>query len=285
MVYKLLPLINVGTFEYMFMKKLEITERNKKLAALFTQLFAEVKGVMKESYDNLAGFVQNAPAIDRTIPIFENKATGKTTVVEINEGLGEIGEKAVPTQRVEELIAKFDEIAVGHCFCRHHRDVEGDSCKQTDLRENCFTFGKSARFTSSHGFSRMIDKSEALEILNKSKEDGLVHKAYHPNFDTSKDETSVCNCCKCCCGQSPGNLIAYTANAAHYISVVNADICTGCETCVSECHTDAIFMNEEGTAARKEDLCIGCGVCSYFCPENAIQLVEKDRVMRFMLEK
>ena len=44
----------------------------------------------------------------------------------------------LPSQRVEDLIQKFDEIAVGHCFCRHHKDLQGAPCKQTSERENCF---------------------------------------------------------------------------------------------------------------------------------------------------
>ena len=59
------------------------------------------------------------------------------------------------------------------------------------------TFGKSARYTTQQNYMRMIDKKEALEILMKAEEDGLVHKAYHPNFYVTNDETSVCNCCKC----------------------------------------------------------------------------------------
>ena len=64
----------------------------------------------------------------------------------------------------------------------------GRSCTQTNERENCFTFGKSARYTSEQGFSRMISKEEAIQILMKAEDDGLVHKAYHPNFDITKDE-------------------------------------------------------------------------------------------------
>ncbi len=70
-------------------------------------------------------------------------------------------------QILENIINKFDDIAVGHCFCRQHKDLLGDPCKITDLRENCFTFGKSARFCVEQGFQRMISKDEALEILKK----------------------------------------------------------------------------------------------------------------------
>jgi len=179
----------------------------------------------------------------------------------------------VLAQTVEALIEKFDDIAVGHCFCRHHEDLLGNPCKQTNDRENCFTFGKSARYTSEQGFSRIISKEEALKILKSAEEDGLVHKAYHPNFDIKRDETSICNCCTCCCGQAGGPSV----NATNYISQVNQDVCVGCGTCVEHCHTNSMIMNDDGKAVNTGDRCIGCGVCAYFCPENAITLVENQR--------
>jgi ferredoxin len=154
------------------------------------------------------------------------------------------------------------------------------SCRQTDERENCFSFGKSARYTSSQGFARLISKAEAFDILARAEADGLVHKAYHPNFDTLKDETSICNCCRCCCGNSPANARMAVVNAAHYLAEIDADLCTGCGTCVDMCHTFAATIGEDGKSRRDENTCIGCGVCAAFCPENAVSLVEKERIVR-----
>jgi MinD superfamily P-loop ATPase len=205
------------------------------------------------------------------VPIRINKATQKSTVIEINQDLTEeVAERILLTQDVKDLIEKFDEIAVGHCFCRQHRDTEGNSCQQTGLRETCFTFGKSARFTTENGFMRMIDKKEALEVLLKSEEDGLVHKAYHPNFDISKEETSVCNCCKDCCGNS----FRMVVNVASFLAKVDPDLCTGCETCAERCHTDAIKLGSDNVSRVDESRCIGCGVCAHFCPSNSIRLIQ-----------
>jgi len=280
MVYRLLPLVNVGVFEYTFMQKLERTDENKELSRLFTKVFEEMDEMVQKSYDGLVKFMEQMPAVDRTVPIRVNKATDKPTVIEINRDLGEPAEKILPTQDVAELIDKFDEIAVGHCFCRHHKDMEGRSCKQTEMRENCFTFGKSARYTSAQGFMRMIDKKEALEILLKSEEDGLIHKAYHPKFDVEKAETSVCNCCKCCCGNSVDNQIGPIVNVAGFLAKVDADACVGCETCADYCHAGAIKLGDDDVSHVDEDRCLGCGVCAYFCPEAAITLSESKRIVR-----
>lgn len=269
LVFRLLPLAVVGIFEYTFMKKLTYSPEEKKLAALFTKLFSEWRAQRQLTPEQYAEIIKKLPAPDRTMPIRINKATKKPTVIEINEDAGQDGvDKILLTSDVEDLINKFDEIAVGHCFCRQHKDTEGKSCKHTNLRENCFTFGKSARFTTENGFMRMIDKKEALEILLRSEEDGLIHKAYHPNFDITKDETSICNCCKDCCGNS----VRMIVNVTNHLSQVDPDLCRGCKTCSIRCHTDAIKLGDDNLSHVDPDRCIGCGVCAYFCPAGAITL-------------
>ncbi len=278
MVYRLLPLFNVGIFEYMFMKKLEYTEENKKIASLFVKLFDDLSVFIQKNYDTVINILLKALPIDRTVPVLINKETGKEIIV--NEELEVPIEQIVPTQKVEDLIKKFDDIAVGYCFCRHHKDMIGQPCEMNGPRENCFTFGKSARFTSSNGFSRLVSKEEALKIMKEAEEAGLIHKAYHPNFDVNKDETSICNCCKCCCGQSAQNLIGPTINATNFTSKINQELCVGCGTCVEHCHHEVIELNADGKAEKTGEYCIGCGVCAYFCPENAITLVEDKRIVR-----
>jgi len=277
-VFRLMPFVNVGVFEYTFMKKLEYTDEEKELANLYAKLGKESKDAWVAVYDILNSYLERMQPIDRTIPFTENKETGKGINVIVNKELEVPEQKILPTQKVEELVEKFDDIAVGHCFCRHHKDLLGDSCKQTDIRENCFSFGKSARYTSEQGFSRLISKEEALKILKEAEQDGLVHKAYHPKFDIKRDETSICNCCSCCCGQSENP----TVNASFYFAQVNQDLCVGCGTCVEKCHTGSMQLNEDGKAERIGENCIGCGVCAYFCPENAISLVEDERIVRII---
>lgn len=280
MVYRLLPLVNVGIFEYTFMGKIDHSDRNREISKLFHQLFAELTDAVQNNYDSLVPFLLKAPPVDRTVPLTDNRATNKRVHVIVNKSLTVPQERIVPTQEVGALIEKFDDIAVGHCFCRHHKDILETPCRQTDQRENCFTFGKSARYTSKQGFSRMVSKQEAHDILIKAEQDGLVHKAYHPNSDILREETSVCNCCSCCCGNSVENMIAPITNATNYLALIDERLCTGCGTCIDRCPTGAAFMEIDGKAQRKEDRCIGCGVCAGFCPENAVSLLEGQRIVR-----
>ena len=53
---------------------------------------------------------------------------------------------------------------------------------------------------------------------------------------------------------------------------VDIEKCSGCETCVSECPSDAISMAEEGKAQVNPESCIDCGVCIDACPEQAISM-------------
>lgn len=52
---------------------------------------------------------------------------------------------------------------------------------------------------------------------------------------------------------------------------VDEEKCTGCETCVAECPSEAITMADE-KAVVDEEACIDCGVCVDACPEEAIDM-------------
>ena len=52
---------------------------------------------------------------------------------------------------------------------------------------------------------------------------------------------------------------------------VDKEKCTGCESCVEECPSEAISMNE-GKAEVNPEACIDCGVCIDACQEQAISL-------------
>jgi ferredoxin len=53
---------------------------------------------------------------------------------------------------------------------------------------------------------------------------------------------------------------------------VNKEECTGCGTCVEECPSEAITIDEEqGCAVVDEDECVDCGACEEACPSQAIR--------------
>jgi ferredoxin len=52
---------------------------------------------------------------------------------------------------------------------------------------------------------------------------------------------------------------------------VDAEKCTGCESCIDACPSEAIKM-EEGKAVVDTDTCVDCGVCVDECPVEAISM-------------
>ena len=52
---------------------------------------------------------------------------------------------------------------------------------------------------------------------------------------------------------------------------VDKEKCTGCESCVQECPSEAITM-VDGKAEIDLQLCIDCGVCVNACPIEAISM-------------
>ena len=271
-VYRLLPIAR--QFEYSFMKKLEPTEENVKKAGLFIEVMQDIRDALIKDYDKLPSLMKGMPALDRAVPIRENKETGENIKITIDKELDTPQERILNVKDIKELIDQFDDIAVGYCYCRQQESFLGHECKQIEPSESCFTLGKSARHTSKYGFTRLVSKEEALELLKKTEDAGLVHKAYHLHSDTANDEVAICNCCNCCCPVSKPHVIIPAVTMANFVAEIDEEECTGCGTCVEKCHNQVLELNDEDKAELTGEECIGCGVCAYFCPVNAISLKE-----------
>ncbi|MFH1349351.1 MAG: 4Fe-4S binding protein [Pseudomonadota bacterium] len=276
MVYRLLPLMTVGLMEYRFMGELKGDAKEQQLAELFQKLIDELRDQVQANYDNVVPMFKMSPPVDRTVPMRTTEEGRKIRIIPVDKGVKVPEEFILPSQTVEEIINKFDEIAVGRCFCRQRRKMMGEPCDTDAPVMNCFTFGKSARHTVAQGFAERITKEEAFKIMKEAEEAGLVHKAFHPGSNISRPETSICNCCKDCCdtlnvwreGALP------LINSTYHLSVIDQEACTGCGICVDWCPTEAIKLNADEKAERDEDACFGCGVCARFCPEEAVSLKE-----------
>ena len=276
MVYRLLPLMMVGLMEYKFMGELTGSEAEKELARLFEQLLSELRDETQSHYDSLTPLFEAAPSVDRTVPTGSTSDGKAIRIIPVDKPLETTEEVILPSQTVEAIINKFDDIAVGHCFCRQRRGLLGDTCQTKAPVLNCFSFGKSARHTSAQGFAKKVTREEALSILKEAQQAGLIHKAFHPGSREASPETSICNCCKDCCDTlrlwRDGTLPMI--NSTYHLSIIDTDACTGCGTCIEWCPTDAIVLDDGGIVRRDESACLGCGVCARFCPESAIALKE-----------
>lgn len=245
--YKLLQLVP-GIFELQFMKG-EYTERAKELARLFDAYF-HASIPERESPSPLA---EGAIHMARVIPIEQ------TLVPTLN---------VFPFEVASKYIQENQPITVSICYCRHEKRLLDRGCKYPD--EVCLQLGPFAEFVKERGFGREIDKAEALDILKKSAEAGLIHTS----SNTAERIDFICNCCTCCCGILQG---VYQFDdpvrsvSSNYEAVVDGEACSGCGECVDRCQMDAITM-ADNVAEIKIDRCIGCGVCVYHCPTQAITL-------------
>lgn len=52
---------------------------------------------------------------------------------------------------------------------------------------------------------------------------------------------------------------------------VDEEKCTGCETCIEECPSEAIKL-VDGVAKVDPELCTDCGICVDACPVEAISM-------------
>jgi electron transport complex protein RnfB len=190
-------------------------------------------------------------------------------------------EKSIPREyhvssydNVRQIVDSIDgQIAVANCVCRQAKDLIGESCCHTDLRETCLIFRGAAEHHLNLGLARSITKGEAFDILKKAEEAGLVLQP-----ENSQRPHYICCCCGDCCAilttvkKFPRPAEFYATN---YYSIVDADLCNGCETCLDICQLDALEMvNDVATVNR--DRCIGCGNCIVNCPSDAIHLQKKE---------
>ena len=176
-----------------------------------------------------------------------------------------------------EILKNKPKIVVTECICRKRTQVLDEGCDKK--LEACFMFGSMGEYYLDRNMGREISLNEAIGILEKCREDGLVTQPA-----TAQNPAGMCNCCGDCCGvlkamnkhPKPAEIVL-----SNHFAVVSADDCTGCETCLDRCQMAAITINEDDIAEVDLDRCIGCGLCVTTCPTEAITLTTKpDEQMR-----
>jgi len=136
-------------------------------------------------------------------------------------------------------------------------------------------FGDFARFYIDNGYGRAVSVEEALRVLDRAEESGLILTC-----SNSRKLETLCCCCTCCCPTLKG--IKFLRSPAkfmlsYYTARIDAALCTGCGTCLEICPMNAV--EQEGEAFRViEKRCLGCGLCVNRCPSGAKALVEKPNV-------
>src|SRR6266540_2679368 len=238
-------------------------------------------------------------------PAFAREAFGKSTVIgralvhepEVADDVPEV----LAWEKASEVVGGARRWAVSLCFCRHKAEHLGQRCDAP--MDNCLSINGGAEFIARRGFGREIGRTEALEILARARESGLVQIA----ANVKSRPTFVCNCCGCCCEQlqavSRWGLPA--VNPSGFVPLSDAARCAGCSRCARACPVGAIAMEPVLSAASRkaalapridEERCIGCGVCAGACHKGALAMARGgrqrpvpsntvERVIRMALER
>jgi Pyruvate/2-oxoacid:ferredoxin oxidoreductase delta subunit len=175
----------------------------------------------------------------------------------------------MPYEVAEEIIRKQRKIVVADCICRKEQKMVGKGCDNP--MAVCLAFGAGAYYYEKNGLGRSVDQDEALKVLERGREAGLVLQP-----GNSQRPANICMCCGCCC-QVLKNLNNLDAPAemvhTNYRALVAAEDCVACEACLERCHMNAITVAE--VAVVDPQRCIGCGVCVPACPSEALSLAAK----------
>ena len=184
-------------------------------------------------------------------------------VIPVNEGI-EPQSRILAYDDVIKIIEDAETLSVTKCSCRV---IDGACGKPLEV---CMQVGRAAEYNIERGTGRALSKSEAIDILKMCEEEGLVHVADNRQVVGHV----ICNCCRDCCLNwsvmtGPKKWVA----PSRFEAVVDADLCTGCETCLERCFFDALTMDDD-LAVVDTEKCLGCGVCTVSCPTEALQLTE-----------
>ena len=245
--YTILPILP-GTFE-MALMTMDISTRTR-----WHQEFAEIfERIWEMGF--IKSYSKTSAQLVRYLPV---------------QQLGPTLQKAWPSDRLEEILDRYDDFGVTHCQCRQTMDLVGKGCGKP--MENCASFGPMVVPGIERGVVRRVDKAEMLAIKKEAEANGCVTWMMNAVGDVRGDIS--CSCCGCCCHalrtvnqfSVPGLI-----SKPHFMPVKNSKLCTMCKKCVDVCPMGAwsIFGPRMHLDYSR---CIGCGLCVVACKLDALQL-------------
>lgn len=147
-------------------------------------------------------------------------------------------------EKLSYYLSKYDKFSVSPCSCRASRRVVGEGCGHLE-EEMCVQMGKGAEYYIRTGRGREITREEALEILKRTEENGLMHSM--PNIEEAGESAAICNCCACSCfGLRVGLLFgARDAIRSNFVAKIDESKCVACGQCVEICPGNALKLGQK----------------------------------------
>lgn len=182
-------------------------------------------------------------------------------------------------ERASHVIQTSNYMGVGMCYCRHKKQHLGTACDAP--MDICMTFGNTAHSLAKHGYTRLVDKNEGMDLLQIAREHQLVQ--FGENAQSGVN--FICNCCGCCCeALTSARRFAFLnpVETTNFLPKIDST-CNGCSKCAQACPVEAISMvsahdpqkQKKLKATLDENRCLGCGVCVTVCKAQVITLKER----------
>lgn len=216
---------------------LEMINNNKELVAKHPEVaeafyyFGSKKGPMAAGIMPIGGGPMRVLPIERAIDGNSKRASYEEVSKHLNE-------------------AKV--FSVSDCSCRTSRESMGEGCGHLK-EEMCIQLDHAAEYYIKTGRGREITREEALEIIRKAEDNGLMHSI--PNLDTPGHTHAICNCCGCGCYamRLANEYLNNDIVRSNYKSVVDESKCVACGECVDVCPTNALRLGQKLCATKPID--------------------------------
>jgi Pyruvate/2-oxoacid:ferredoxin oxidoreductase delta subunit len=239
--YIMIPVVP-GIFEFSLIGRTPetMTDWHRRLAELFEPLF--------ETGYSLA-YSGSFPPMIRFLPVHK---------------FIDVHPMALPSDKLEAILDRYDAFAVGNCQCRMTMQIKGQGCGKPI--QNCTVMGQWAEQGIEKGTLKKITRRETLEIKREAETHGMVN--WIMNVASTKGQAS-CSCCGCCC-HAMRMVNEYNAPGVfappHFLPKFDAQKCTSCGKCAMNCPMGAIAIDTQAKTLKHAILrCIGCGLCSLAC--------------------
>ncbi len=228
------------------------------------------KGEKSDQARRMAGLLRRYFRTEVTKEAYSPSQTKAYRYIPVRRTLDVKLQAVFPLHLMENVVAGARTFAVAHCPCRMVHGINGGRCSHP--LEVCLKFDEMADYVLELGVARQASREEALEIIRRSEEAGLVH--FVDNAENKVQHN--CNCCGCACWNVGSirrrRIPRDTLMATYFIGETDREACTGCGACVEICPVAAVKMIDEVPAVDRE-WCIGCGVCGTVCPTDAARVV------------
>lgn len=139
-----------GVFEFVLMRGTK-TDRDKQLARLIHDY--------KKAYEAAEGVAEVKFPAYRVIPV-DSTIEADSTVHTYDQ--------------VQTIINTAEPISLATCFCRHSAVLRGEDIHGMP-NDVCMAFGPIAQFQIERLGAKKLTREEAMDVLNRSEEAGLVH--------------------------------------------------------------------------------------------------------------